>query len=161
MPLRKRNVPATFSAKSFLHKKVLIFWTSCPQFNQKSNIITITYIQGIADLGATSITNVWKRCDFGRNQLAYLWQNTSRATTEFGAMMRFSRINRLLSQVYWGICNITSPLTYQMNEDMYGWTVASQMLLWRLRQAMSQSSILSVPNFSKKICQQNRRIRFI
>lgn len=183
MPFGLTNAPTTFQSlmndvfRPFLRKFVLVFFDdilvySCSEEAHKEHLHTV-----LATLQQHRLVANFQKCAFGRDEVQYLGhvisrygvavdQDKVRAMTEWAVPKSLKELRGFLgltghNQKYIaGYAQIAHPLTEQLRKDNYGWTAATTVEFQKLKEAMTSSPVLEMPDFTKQFVLETDASRF-
>lgn len=172
MPFGLTNAPATFQAtmnhifKAFLRKFVIIFFDDILIFSKTLEDHSNHLKQVFNCLSANSLFLKHSKCSFAQNSIDYL----GHIITEFGVQPDKSKIIAMLDwpvprtitelRGFLGLtgyyrkfvqhyATIASPLTDLLKKESFSWSSPAQQSFEALKQAMTRTPVLALPDFSK------------
>lgn len=170
MPFGLMNAPATFQAimndvfRPYLRKFILVFFDDIIIYSPNEEL-HCQHVQATLEvLEQNSLYANRKKCEFGQDRITYLGHIITPAGVEVDpekirAMLEWPVPKNLkelrgilgLTGYYWkfikGYASIAFPLTEQLKEDSFCWTVEATKALDMLKSAMVGAPVLMLPNF--------------
>ena len=150
----------------YLHKVVLVFFDDTPVYSLALEDHKMHLAQLLELLQKHQLYVDYKKCEFGKNQVAYLGHIISAQVvatdldkvkimiewptpSNIKELQGFLGLTRYYRKFVVGYAHIALLITGQLKKDRFGWNLETEQAFQELKQAMSRALVLAMPDFSK------------